>query len=208
MTVGLIGRKLGMTRLFADDGSVVPVSVIAAAPNTVTRVRTVERDGYAALQVGAGVARRVTRPVAGQLPDMPKDAPRPRLMREFRMDSTEGYEPGQSLDVSLFEAGDLVDVTGLSKGRGFAGTIKRHHFHRGPVTHGSTNTRQPGSIGAGTTPGRVFKGTRMSGHMGDRQVTVQKLQVVRVDPERQLLLVRGAVPGARNGLLLIRKAAQ
>ena len=206
MTVGLIGRKLGMTRLFADDGSVVPVSVISAAPNTVTRVRTVERDGYSALQVGAGVARRVTRPVAGQLPEMPKDAPRPRLMREFRMASTEGYEAGQSLDVTVFEAGDLVDVTGLSKGRGFAGTIKRHHFHRGPVTHGSTNTRQPGSIGAGTTPGRVFKGTRMGGHLGDRQVTVQKLQVVRVDPERQLLLVRGAVPGARNGLLLIRKA--
>ena len=206
MTVGLIGRKLGMTRLFADDGSVVPVSVIAAAPNTVTRIRSVERDGYAAVQVGAGVARRVTRPVAGQLPDLPKDAPRPRLMREFRVDSTEGYEAGQSLDVTLFAPGDLVDVTGLSKGRGFAGTIKRHHFHRGPVTHGSTNTRQPGSIGAGTTPGRVYKGMKMSGHLGDNRVTVQKLQVVRVDAERQLLLVRGAVPGARNGLLLIRKA--
>ena len=206
MTVGLIGRKLGMTRLFADDGSVVPVSVIAAAPNTVTRIRSVERDGYAAVQVGAGVARRVTRPVAGQLPDLPKDAPRPRLMREFRVDSTEGYEAGQSLDVTLFAPGDLVDVTGLSKGRGFAGTIKRHHFHRGPVTHGSTNTRQPGSIGAGTTPGRVYKGMKMSGHLGDNRVTVQKLRVVRVDAERQLLLVRGAVPGARNGLLLIRKA--
>jgi len=202
----LIGRKLGMTRIFADDGSVVPVSVIAAAPNTVTRIRSVERDGYAAVQVGAGVARRVTRPVAGQLPDLPKDAPRPRLMREFRVDSTEGYEAGQSLDVTLFAAGDLVDVTGLSKGRGFTGTIKRHHFHRGPVTHGSTNTRQPGSIGAGTTPGRVYKGMKMSGHLGDNRVTVQKLQVVRVDAERQLLLVRGAVPGARNGLLLIRKA--
>ena len=206
MAVGLIGRKLGMTRLFAEDGSVVPVSVIAAAPNTVTRIRSVERDGYAAVQVGAGVARRITKPVAGQLPDMPKDAPRPRVMREFRVGSTEGYEPGQSLDVTQFAAGDLVDVTGTSKGRGFAGTVKRHHFHRGPVTHGSTNTRQPGSIGAGTTPGRVFKGTRMSGHMGDRRVTVLKLEVVRVDVERQLLLVRGAVPGARNGMLLIRKA--
>lgn len=206
MAIGLIGRKLGMMRLFAEDGSVVPVSVIAAAPNTVTRIRSVERDGYAAVQVGAGVARRVTRPVAGQLPDMPKDAPRPRVMREFRVHSVEGFEPGQSLDVTLFAPGDLVDVTGTSKGRGFAGTVKRHHFHRGPVTHGSTNTRQPGSIGAGTTPGRVFKNTRMSGHMGDRRVTVQKLQVFRVDAERQLLLVRGAVPGARNGLLLIRKA--
>jgi len=206
MAIGLIGRKLGMMRLFAEDGSVVPVSVIAAAPNTVTRLRSVERDGYAAVQVGAGVARRVTRPVAGQLPELPKDAPRPRVLREFRMDSTEGYEAGQSLDVTLFAPGDLVDVTGVSKGRGFAGTIKRHHFHRGPVTHGSTNTRQPGSIGAGTTPGRVYKGMKMSGHLGDRRITVQKLQVVRVDPDRQLLLVKGAVPGARNGMLLIRKA--
>jgi large subunit ribosomal protein L3 len=206
MAIGLIGRKLGMMRLFAEDGSVVPVSVIAAAPNTVTRLRSVERDGYAAVQVGAGVARRVTRPVAGQLPELPKDAPRPRVMREFRMDSTDGYETGQSLDVTLFAPGDLVDVTGVSKGRGFAGTIKRHHFHRGPVTHGSTNTRQPGSIGAGTTPGRVYKGMKMSGHLGDRRITVQKLQVVRVDPDRQLLLVKGAVPGARNGMLLIRKA--
>ncbi len=206
MAIGLIGRKLGMMRLFAEDGSVVPVSVIVAAPNTVTRLRSVERDGYAAVQVGAGVARRVTRPVAGQLPEMPKDAPRPRVMREFRVDSTDGFETGQSLDVTLFAAGDLVDVTGVSKGRGFAGTIKRHHFHRGPVTHGSTNTRQPGSIGAGTTPGRVYKGMKMSGHLGDRRITVQKLQVVRVDPDRQLLLVRGAVPGARNAMLLIRKA--
>jgi len=206
MAIGLIGRKLGMMRLFAEDGSVVPVSVIAAAPNLVTRLRSVERDGYAAVQVGAGVARRVTRPVAGQLPELPKDAPRPRVMREFRVDSTEGFETGQSLDVTLFAAGDLVDVTGVSKGRGFAGTIKRHHFHRGPVTHGSTNTRQPGSIGAGTTPGRVYKGMKMSGHLGDRRITVQKLEVVRVDPDRQLLLVRGAVPGARNAMLLIRKA--
>ena len=205
MTVGLIGRKLGMTRLFAEDGSVVPVSVIAAAPNTVTMLRNVERDGYAAVQVGAGSARRVTKPVAGQLKALDKDTPRPSVMHEFRVDSTEGFAPGQSVDVTLFAAGDLVDVTGTSKGRGFAGTVKRHNFSRGPVTHGSTNTRQPGSIGAGTTPGRVFKGTRMGGHMGDRQVTVQKLEVVKVDAERSLLLVRGAVPGARNGLLIIRK---
>jgi large subunit ribosomal protein L3 len=205
VTVGLIGRKLGMTRLFAEDGSVVPVSVIAAAPNLVTRIRSVERDGYAAVQVGAGSARRLTKPVAGQLPSMDKDAPRPAVMREFRVDSTDGYEPGQALDVTLFEAGDLVDVTGTSKGRGFAGTVKRHNFSRGPKTHGSNNYRQPGSVGAGTTPGRVFKNTRMSGHMGDERVTIQKLEVYRVDAERQLLLVRGAVPGARNGLVVIRK---
>ena len=128
------------------------------------------------------------------------------MFREFRTDETEGFEAGQTVDVTQFAAGDLVDVTGTSKGRGFAGTVKRHHFSRGPKTHGSTNYRQPGSIGAGTTPGRVFKGTRMGGHMGDRQVTIQKLQVFRVDPERNLLLVRGAVPGARNGLVIIRKA--
>jgi large subunit ribosomal protein L3 len=202
----LIGRKLGMTRLFAEDGSVVPVSVIAASPNTVTRIRDVERDGYAAVQLGAGSARRVTKPVAGQMPPLGKDDPRPSVMREFRVDTTEGFEPGQSVDVTLFEAGDLVDVTGTSKGRGFAGTVKRHNFSRGPKTHGSTNYRQPGSIGAGTTPGRVFKGTRRGGHMGDRQVTVRKLEVVKVDAERALLLVRGAVPGARNALVVIRKA--
>jgi large subunit ribosomal protein L3 len=201
----LIGRKLGMTRLFAEDGSVVPVSVIAAAPNTVTLVRSLERDGYAAVQLGAGSAKRITKPVAGQLPKLDKDAPRPSVRREFRVEAVDEFEPGQALDVTQFEAGDLVDVTGTSKGRGFAGTVKRHNFSRGPKTHGSTNYRQPGSIGAGTTPGRVFKNTRMGGHMGDRQVTVRKLEVVKVDAERALLLVRGAVPGARNGLLVIRK---
>jgi len=208
VTVGLIGRKLGMTRLFAEDGSVVPVSVIAAAPNTVIKVRSTERDGYTAVQLGAGSARHTTKPVAGQLPELPKDAPKPKVFREFRTDSIEGFEPGQSVDVTQFAAGDLVDVTGTSKGRGFAGTVKRHHFHRGPVTHGSTNTRQPGSIGAGTTPGRVFKNTRMSGHMGDEQITTLKMKVFRVDAERNLLLVRGAVPGARNALLIIRKAKE
>ena len=195
-----------MTRIFADDGSVVPVSVIEATPNTVTRLRTPERDGYAALQLGAGTARRVSRPVAGQFKELDREQQRPRNVREVRIDATDGYEPGQQLDVSLFEAGELVDVTGVSKGHGFTGTIARHNFKRGPKTHGSTNYRQPGSIGAGTTPGRVFKGTRMGGHMGDQQVTVKKLKVVKVDAERNLILVRGAVPGARNGLLLVQKA--
>jgi large subunit ribosomal protein L3 len=202
----LIGRKLGMTRIFGDDGTVVPVSVIEATPNSVTRLRTPEQDGYAALQLGAGVARRLTKPVAGQFKDLDKDKQMPARVREFRVDSTEGYEVGQTLDVSLFEAGELVDVTGVSKGHGFTGTIARHHFKRGPKTHGSNNYRQPGSIGAGTTPGRVFKGTKMGGHMGDDQVTVKKLKVVKVDTERNLILVKGAVPGARNALLLVRKA--
>ena len=206
MPAGLIGKKLGMTRIFGDDGTVVPVSVIQAAPNSITRLRTPERDGYAALQLGAGVARRLTKPVAGQFKQLDKEQQKPAKVREFRLDSVEGYEVGQSVDVSLFEPGDLVDVTGMSKGQGFTGTIARHNFKRGPKTHGSTNYRAPGSIGAGTTPGRVFKGTRMGGHMGDEQVTVKKLKVVKVDAERNLILVKGAVPGARNGLLLVQKA--
>lgn len=206
MPAGLIGRKLGMTRIFGDDGSVVPVSVIEATPNTVTRLRTPERDGYDAVQLGAGTARRLSRPVAGQFASLDKDQQRPAAVREVRVPDSAAFEVGQRVDVSLFDAGDLVDVTGVSKGRGFAGTVKRHHFRRGPKTHGSNNYRQPGSIGAGTTPGRVFKGTRMGGHLGHDQVTVKKLTVVKVDPERNLILVKGAVPGPRNGLLLIQKA--
>lgn len=203
---GLIGRKLGMTRLFADDGSVVPVSVIEAAPNTVARIRTVEKDGYTALQLGSGTARRSTKPVAGQFKHLPKEQQHPKDVREVRVDDVEGFEVGQQVGVDLFEAGELVDVTGVSKGHGFTGVIARHHFRRGPKSHGSDHHRAPGSIGAGTYPGRVWKGTRMAGHMGDDRVTVKKLTVMKVDPERNLILVRGAVPGARNGLLLVRKA--
>ena len=142
----------------------------------------------------------------GQFKHLDKDAAKPRNVSEFRVDSTDGYETGQTVDVTLFEAGELVDVIGTSKGKGFAGTIARHNFQRGPKTHGSTNYRQPGSIGAGTTPGRVWLGTRMGGHMGDDRVTVKKLTVVKVDAERNLILVKGAVPGARNAVLLVQKA--
>lgn len=195
-----------MTRIFADDGSVVPVSVIEATPNTVTRIRSVEQDGYTALQLGAGTARRVTKPVAGQFAHLDKEHQRPRHVREVRVDGTDEYEVGQQLGVDLFSAGELVDVTGVSKGRGYTGVIARHNFRRGPKSHGSDHHRAPGSIGAGTYPGRVWKGTRMAGHAGDEQVTVKKLTVMKVDPERNLILVKGAVPGARNGLLLVRKA--
>jgi large subunit ribosomal protein L3 len=195
-----------MTRIFGDDGSVVPVSVIEATPNTITRLRTAEKDGYVAVQLGAGSARRATKPVAGQFKHLDKELQRPRTVREFRLDGTDGYEVGQRLGVDLFEAGELVDVTGVSKGHGFTGVIARHNFRRGPKSHGSDHHRAPGSIGAGTYPGRVWKGTRMAGHMGNEQVTVKKLKVVRVDPERNLILVKGAVPGARNGLLLVQKA--
>lgn len=195
-----------MTRIFGDDGSVVPVSVIEAAPNTVTRLRTPEQDGYAALQLGSGTAKRLSKPVAGQFKELDREQQRPRDVREMRVESTDEYSLGQQLDVSLFESGELVDVVGVSKGKGFTGVIERHNFRRGPKTHGSDHHRAPGSVGAGTTPGRVFKNTRMAGHMGNEQVTVKKLTVVRVDPERNLILVKGAVPGARNGLLLVRKA--
>lgn len=195
-----------MTRIFGDDGSVVPVSVIEATPNTVTRLREPEKDGYAAVQLGAGVARRATKPIAGQFAHLPKDQQKPKHVREFRLDATDGYEVGQQLNVDVFEAGDLVDVTGTSKGHGFTGVIARHNFRRGPKTHGSDHHRAPGSIGAGTYPGRVWRGTRMAGHMGNEQVTVKKLTVVKVDPERNLILVKGAVPGARNGILLVQKA--
>jgi large subunit ribosomal protein L3 len=195
-----------MTRIFGDDGSVVPVSVIEATPNTITRLRSAEKDGYSAVQLGAGTARRSTKPVAGQFKHLDKEHQHPKHVREFRVDGTDGYELGQQLGVDLFEAGELVDVTGVSKGHGFTGVIARHNFRRGPKSHGSDHHRAPGSIGAGTYPGRVWKGTRMAGHMGNEQVTVKKLKVVKVDPDRNLILVKGAVPGARNGLLLVQKA--
>ena len=202
MTIGLIGRKVGMTQIFAEDGTMVPVSVVSVQPNTVTEIRTLERDGYTAVQVGAGTARRTTKPRAGQL----KDLPRVRDVREFRVDDVADYEVGQTLDVSLFAEGDRVDVTGISKGKGFAGTVKRHHFRRGPETHGSDSHRAPGSIGGGTTPGKVFKGTGMAGHMGHDRVTVKGATIVRTDTDRNLLLLRGPVPGPRNALILVRKA--
>lgn len=202
MSIGLLGRKVGMTQVFLADGTLVPVSVVAVEPNTVTALRTTERDGYNAVQMGAGRARRLTKPRLGQLKDLPpvSDA------REFRLDDVSEYEVGQTLDVTLFAEGDVIDVTGVSKGKGFAGTIKRHNFRRGPETHGSDSHRQPGSIGAGTDPGRVFKGTPMAGRMGNDRVTVKKMTVIRADAERNLLLVKGPVPGARNALVVVRKA--
>jgi len=202
MSVGVIGRKVGMTTIFAEDGTIVPVSVVAIEPNTVTLLRTPDRDGYSAVQVGAGTAKKLTRPRLGQL----KGLPRVRDVREFRLEDVSAYSVGQTLDVSQFSAGDSVDITGVSKGKGFAGTIKRHHFKRGPETHGSDSHREPGSIGGGTTPGKVFKGTRLPGRMGGDRVTVKKATIVRADAERNVLLVKGPVPGARNALIVVRKA--
>jgi large subunit ribosomal protein L3 len=203
MSIGLIGRKVGVTQVFEADGTMVAVSVLAVEPNTVTRLRTVERDGYTAVQLGAEVSTKLNKPDAGQLRDLPKVS----QIREFRVDDLDAYSVGQTVSiVDLFSAGDLVDVTGVSKGKGFAGHIKRHHFKRGPKTHGSDHHRAPGSIGPGTTPGRVYKGMRMAGHMGDERITVKKLRVVRTDLERNLILVNGTLPGARNALILVKKA--
>ena len=203
MSIGLIGRKVGMTQVFQDDGTMVAVSVVAVEPNTVTRLRTTERDGYTAVQLGTEPSRRLSKPEAGQLKGLPQVA----TIREFRTDSVDGYTVGQQVGVAeLFAPGDLVDVTGVSKGKGFSGHIKRHHFKRGPKTHGSDHHRAPGSIGPGTTPGRVYKGMRMAGHMGDHRATVKKLQVVRADAERNLLLVKGTLPGSRDALILVKKA--
>ena len=206
MAIGLIGRKVGMTQVFQDDGTMVAVSVLAIEPNTVTRLRTTERDGYTAVQFGAHESKKLTKPEAGQLKDLPKAAQKLGSIREFRVDSVDDYEVGQIVSIEdLFTAGDNVDVSGVSKGKGFAGHIKRHNFRRGPKTHGSDHHREPGSIGPGTTPGRVYKGVRMAGHMGDEGVTIKKVRVVRTDPERNLLLVKGSLPGARGSLILVRK---
>ena len=205
MSIGLIGRKVGMTQVFQDDGTMVAVSVVAIEPNTVTRLRTTDRDGYTAVQLGAEVSKKkkLTKPEAGQLKDLPQVA----TIREFRVDSVDVFEVGQKLTITdLFADGDLVDVTGVSKGKSFSGVIKRHNFKRGPKTHGSDHHRAPGSIGPGTTPGRVYRGLRMAGHMGDSQATIKKLRVARVDAERNLLLVKGSLPGARGALILVKKA--
>jgi large subunit ribosomal protein L3 len=204
MSIGLIGRKVGMTSIFAEDGTNVPVSVIEIEPNTVTALRTAEQDGYTAVQLGAGKGRRLTKPRLGQL----KDLPQVKVAREFRLEDISEYEVGQTLDVSLFADGEIVDVSGVSKGKGFAGTVKRHGYRRGPETHGSDSHRQPGSIGAGTYPGKVFKATGMAGRMGNDKVTVKKMTVVRTDAARNLILIKGSLPGARNAMVVVRKANQ
>jgi large subunit ribosomal protein L3 len=203
MSIGLIGRKVGMTQVFQDDGTMVAVSVLAIEPNTVTRLRTTERDGYTAVQLGTDVSKKLNKPQTGNLKDLPKVA----TLREFRVDDVGAFEVGQTVALAdLFAEGDEVDITGVSKGKGFAGHIKRHHFHRGPKSHGSDHHREPGSIGPGTTPGRVYRGLKMAGHMGDERATIKKVRIVRTDPDRNLLLVKGSLPGPRGSLILVKKA--
>jgi large subunit ribosomal protein L3 len=199
----MIGRKIGMAQIFNDSGQAQAVTAIEAGPCVVTQVKTVAKEGYDAVQFGFGEARRLTSPQRGHL----KGLGQLRFLREFPATDMTEAKVGDRVDIGRFKAGDMVDVTGVSRGKGFAGVVKRHHFAGGPKTHGQSDRhRAPGSVGATTTPGRVFKGLRMAGHMGNRRVTVRNLEVVEADHERNLLLVKGAVPGARNGLLLIRKS--
>ncbi len=205
MIEGIIGKKLGMTQIFRDNGKAEAVTAIEAGPCLVIQVKTAAKEGYDAVQLGFGQAKRLKSPQRGHL----KGLGQLKYLREFSVDNAEAIKVGESIDVGLFKAGDLIDVTGVSKGKGFAGVVKRHHFAGGPKTHGQSDRhRAPGSIGAGTSPGRVFKGMRMAGHMGTNRVTVAHLEVFEADPERNLLLVKGAVPGATNGLLLIRKSGR
>ena len=209
MTMGIVGRKCGMTRVFTEDGVSIPVTVIEAQPNRITQVKTVENDGYRALQVTAGSRKpsRVTKPQAGHCAAAKVEAG--DLMTEFRLDDADDgeFESGGELKVDLFQEGQKVDVIGTSIGKGFAGTVKRHNFSMQDATHGNSLAhRAPGSIGQNQTPGRVFKGKKMSGHMGNVRRTVQNLVVVRVDAERNLLLIRGAVPGHKGGKVVVRPA--
>jgi len=205
MEKGLIGRKLGMTQLFWDDGSRIPVTVIEAGPCFVIQRKTKEKDGYDAVQIGFDPAKekRVTKPRQGHMKKSGQGYF--RVLREFRVDESQGFEIGQELKSDIFEIGEYVDVIGTTKGRGFAGGVKRHGFAGGRASHGSMFHRAPGSIGASAYPSRVFKGKRMPGHMGSERKTVQNLMVLGVQPERNLLIVHGAVPGHRNGIVLVRE---
>ncbi len=205
MLQGIIGRKLGMTQIFRDNGKIEAVTAIEAGPCAVIQIKTAAKEGYNAVQLGFGETKHLKSPQRGHL----KELGQFKYLREFRVDDAEAVEVGDRVDVSLFKEGDLVNVTGVSKGKGFAGVVKRHHFAGGPKTHGQSDRhRHGGSIGATTSPGRVFKGTRMAGRMGGDRVTTRHLEVFEADPERNLLLVKGAVPGARNGLLLIKKSSE
>lgn len=203
MSVGILGKKLGMTQVFDQEGNAIPVTVIQAGPCTVVQIKTVAKDGYAAIQIGFGVTRAklLTQPELGHL--KASGCEPVKHLEEYRVADTGAYQLGQQLDVSMFQEGSLIDAIGTSIGRGFAGNQKRNHFGRGPMAHGSKNHRQPGSIGAGTTPGRVYPGKRMAGRLGGKRITVKKLTLVKIDAANNLLLVKGAVPGKPGALVNI-----
>ncbi|WP_353931636.1 50S ribosomal protein L3 [Okeanomitos corallinicola TIOX110] len=201
MSVGILGTKLGMTQIFNEEGVAIPVTVVKVGPCTVTQVKTKQTDGYSAIQVGYGEVKpkALNRPKLGHLAK--SDAPALRHLNEYRTDAVGNYALGQEIKADIFSEGQIVDVVGTSIGRGFAGNQKRHNFGRGPMSHGSKNHKEPGSIGAGTTPGRVYPGKRMAGRLGGTRVTIRKLTVVKVDVERNLLLIKGAIPGKPGGLV-------
>jgi large subunit ribosomal protein L3 len=206
MIQGLIGKKLGMTQIFDESGLAYPVTVIEIGPCVVTQVKTPESDGYSAVQLGFGLDKRLNSPERGH---RRKSGFMSRALREVKATDPGDFTVGQVLNADAFTEGELVDVTGTSKGRGFQGGVKRHGFHGGPKTHGQSDRhRAPGSIGSSATPGRVFKGMRMAGRMGNDRVTIQNLKVLRVDPNRNVLLVEGSVPGPNEGLVLVRRAAK
>lgn len=203
MAVGILGTKLGMTQVFDEAGKAIPVTVVQAGPCTVTQVKTKQTDGYAAIQVGYKEVKpkALNKPLLGHLAK--SSAPSLRHLREYHLDNSSEYNLGQEIKADIFTAGQMVDVIGTSIGRGFAGYQKRHNFGRGPMSHGSKNHRLPGSIGAGTTPGRVYPGKKMAGRLGGKRVTIPQLTVVKVDSERNILLIKGAVPGKPGALLNI-----
>ncbi len=200
---GIIGKKIGMTSLFGERGDIRAVTAIEVGPCYVTQIKTEDSDGYTAVQIGFGEEKRLNSPERGHLQ---KSGHSLKYLREFRCNDIDAVQVGQRIDVSIYEPGDKVDITGTSKGKGFAGVVKRHHFSGGPKTHGQSDRhRAPGSIGGTTFPGRVFKGKRMAGQMGNKQVTTKRIEVVRADTATNLLIVRGAVPGAKGSLVIIKK---
>jgi large subunit ribosomal protein L3 len=201
----ILGRKIGMLQHFRPDGSAVAATVIAAEPNIVTAVRTKERDGYLGIQLGYGTVDKKKLQKA-RLGHLKESGATVQHLREVRLDSVDGFKAGQAIGVERFQPGDKVDVVGVSKGKGFQGPVHLHHFSRGPKSHGSDHLRRQGSVGSGTTPGRVWKGLRMASHQGANRVTVKNLEILRADADRSLLVIAGAVPGARNGIVVVRKA--
>ena len=212
MKKAILARKIGMTQIFAEDGALIPVTVLEAGPCTVVQKKTIENDGYSALQVGYGALKpkHATKPLKGhyeaRLGDV--NAAPNKVLKEFKLDDPDQFEVGSEIKADIFDAGDFVDISGISKGKGYQGAIKRHGQRKGPMTHGSKYHRGLGSMGPGTTPGSVKKGKKMPGHMGAKKVTVQNLEVVRADGEKNLLLIKGAVPGIRGGLLMIKSTVK
>ena len=208
MKKGIIGRKIGMTQIFDEKGNVIPVTVIEAGPCVVAQVKTTENDGYNAVQLGFGDVKdkHINKPEAGHFAKA--KLPNKKHLREFRLDSVENYKVGDEVKVDIFEAGEKVDIQGTSKGKGFQGVIKRHGQHRGPMGHGSMYHRRPGSMGATSTPGRVFKGKKLPGHMGKVTVTIQNLEIVKVDTDKNVLLVKGSVPGPKGAILKVKSTVK